>query len=138
MEWLESQYEERKGLLIFQQVHPWSQRYGPTSLLHVTIHTRSCYSHVRLPEKLSRWSGDEVELEGLTKYGLLTSYCQYSKHLDQVPIEERIADFDDKEFNLEDKTYKFRISPDSYETNKLPYMALKPEYMDRSKRIIFL
>ena len=138
MEMLEKSDDKDNGTLLFQQAHPWSQRYGPTTLLHVTLHTRACYSHIRLPEKLSRWGGDESELEGMTKYGILTSYSQYSKHLDQVPVEGRVVDFCNKEFNLENRTFKYRIDHDSFEKNKLPYMALSPEYIDRSKRVIFL
>ena len=136
MEMLEK--EKESGILLFQQVHPWSPRYGPTTLLHVTVFTRACYSQIRLPERISRWGGDESELEGMNKYGVLTSYSQYSKHLDQTAVEERIVDFCEKEFNLENKTFRYRIDPESYENNKLPYMALRPEYFDRSKRVIFL
>ena len=138
MEMLENVDDKENGILLFQQSHPWSVRYGPTTLLHVSVFTRACYSHIRLPEKLSRWDGDELELEGVSKYGVLTTYSQYSKHLDQIPIENRKIDFCDKEFDLETRTYKYRINPDCYELNKIPYMALRPDYVDRSKRVIFL
>ena len=138
MEQLEGCAENKNGILVFKQCHPWSNRYGPTSLLHVTLFTRACYSHVRLPEKLSRWGGDEQELDGVSKFGNLASYSQYSKHLDNICIEDRMIDYDEKEYNLQDRTFKFRISHDTYDTNRIPYMMLKPEYVDRSKRLIFL
>ena len=125
-------------LLIFKQQHPWSMRFGPTSLLHLTLHTRACYSQVKIPDRLSRWNGDEAELASITKYGNLSSYSQYSRHLDDLPIEERKVDFDEREFDLENRTFTYRVDPDSYYLNKIPYMALGPEYVDRSKRVILL
>ena len=105
MEQMEGCAENKHGMLVFKQSHPWSNRYGPTSLLHLTIFTRACYSHVRLPEKLSRWAGDEQDLEGITKFGTLTSYSQYSKHLDNICIENRMVDYDEREYNLQDRTF---------------------------------
>lgn len=127
-----------KGLLVFRQQHPWSMRFGPTSLLHVTLFTRASYSQVKLPDRLSRWNGDEVDLSGMTKFGNLSFYSQYSRHLDNIPIELRPVDFDERDYDLENRTFTYRVKPDSHEANLLPYMALYPEYVDRSKRVIFL
>ena len=135
MEQLEA---KNKGLLVFKQQHPWNPRYGPTSLLHVTLFTRACYSQIKIPDRLSRWNGDEDDLSSITKYGSMSSYSQYSRHLDDIPIELRTVDFDEREYNLEDRTFVYRINPDAYGLNRLPYMALAPEYLDRSKRVIFL
>lgn len=136
MEQLES--AKNKGLMVFRQQHPWSLRFGPTSLLHVTLFTRASYSQIKLPDRLSRWNGDEDDLSGMTKYGNLSSYSQYSRHLDNVPIELRTVDFDEKDYDLENRTFTYRVKPNSHEANMLPYMALYPEYIDRSKRVIFL
>ena len=138
MEQLDNSDNPNSGLLVFQQQHPWSVRYGPTSLLHLTLYTRSCYSQIRIPDRLSRWNGDEAELLNVTKFGNLSSYSQYSRHLDNIPIEMREVDFDERKYDLENKTFTYRVDPESYDLNRLPYMAIVPEYTDRSKRVIFL
>ena len=70
--------------------------------------------------------------------GGLTTYVQYSTHLDGISIEDRMVDFDDREFDLENQTFIYRVDHDSYRLNTKPFVALKPEYKDRSKRIIFI
>ena len=138
MEQLGDISDARSGTFIFRQEHPWSLRHGPTTLLHVTVHTRASYSHIRLPEKILRWAGDEMEISGITKYGTLTFYSQYSKHLDGVNVEDREVDFDEKEFDLARMTFTYRINHNTFKLNKKPYLALRPDYLDRSKRVIFL
>ena len=138
MEQLENSIDSNSGLLMFQQQHPWSIRHGPTSLLHLTLHSRACYSQIRIPDRLSRWNGDEAELVNINKFGNLSSYSQYSRHLDDIPIEQRKVDFDERKYDLENRTFTYRVDPESYELNKLPYLALGPEYTDRSKRVILL
>ena len=139
MEPLGNTVNNQNDTKIFRQQHPWSVRYGPTSLLHVLFHTRACYSHVKIPDKLVRWNGDELEVEKYRgKFGQLSTYTQYSRHLDDTDVEDRAVDYDDREFDIYNMTYTYRLDPDSYKLNCKPFLALRPEYCDRSKRVILL
>ena len=123
---------------IFRQKHPWSARYGPTSLLHLGFHTRSCYSHIKLPDRLARWNGNEMDIPKQSKFGRISAYTQYSVHLDNINVEDRRVEYDDREYDLDDFTFTYRIDHDSYFLNTKSYVALKPEYKDRTKRVILI
>ena len=127
------------GIRIFRQEISGQSKLGDSSLIHLTINVRACYAQAQLPKKLCKWDGDILDIpQNSSRWGMISSYVQYSKHLDSIELENRVIDFDDKEFDTINRTYVVRVSVESTVDNKKPYLALKPEYLDRSKRTILI
>ena len=127
------------GIRIFRQEIPGQSKFGDSSLIHLTINVRACYALAQLPKKLGKWDGDIQDIpQNNSRWGLISSYVQYSKHLDSIDLENRVIDFDNNEYDVINKTYVVRVSTETTADNKKPYLALKPEYLDRSKRTILI
>ena len=126
------------GIRIFRQEKIGTSKNGGSSLIHLTINVRACYAQTRIPKRFCKWDGDILDIPNNSKWGLISSYVQYSKHLDSINVENRVLDFDDNEYDTVNKTYVVRVTVETTSDNKKPYLALKPEYLDRSKRTILI
>ena len=124
---------------VFRQCEP-DEFVGKTSLLYVAINFQMTFSiQNKIPARMLKWSGDETTLnEAVPKNAKYGAYIKKTAFNEGFSIGDSPVDFPDDKYDEEHGEFWINPTVDDQDLNENPTLAIYPNFLDPSKRVIII
>ena len=129
--------DESSGVRLFKQCEP-DLFVGVTSLIYIVVNVQMSYSHTnKLPARMLRWNGDvETLKDAVPKNAKYTAYIRNTAFSKGYSIGDNPVIYPDDKYDTHNDEFWINPTPDDHALNEDPTMALYPNLLDPSKRVI--
>ena len=129
--------DESSTVKVFKQCEP-DRFVGTTALLYIATNLQMTYSFTnKLPGRMLRWNGNLSTLkDAVPKNSKYTAYVKNTAYNDGYSIGDNPIHFPDDKYDSENEEFWVNPTTDDHALNNIATMALYPNLLDPSKRVI--